>query len=167
MALTQQRTRRHLTYSWRGRPNRHSVCTSLRFWQIRAGLNERRSTWRYAYCNSKLLNKEKAMPQYFISYLGGNKPSSPEEGKRHFAKYKEWLSSLGDSVISPANPFKNTSTVNPDGTVTAGSTTSMSGYTIIEADSMEAALSMAKACPFLDIGGSLEVSELIEMPRQK
>ena len=103
------------------------------------------------------------MPQYAIVYLGGNQPSSPEEGKQHFAKYKEWLSSLGDSAVSPANPFKDTSTVNPDGSVTAGSTTSMSGYTIIEADSMEAALSMAKACPFLDIGGSLEVSELIQM----
>jgi len=32
---------------------------------------------------------------------------------------------------------------------------------------MDTALSIAKACPFLDIGGSLEVSELIEMPSQK
>ncbi len=104
------------------------------------------------------------MAQYIIAYLGGDQPSSPEEGKQHFAKYKEWLSSLGDSAVSPANPFKNTSTVNSDGTVTTGSTTSMSGYTIIEADSMEAALEIAKACPFLDIGGSLEVSELIKMP---
>jgi hypothetical protein len=43
----------------------------------------------------------------------------------------------------------------------------MSGYTIIQADSMDAALSIAKACPFLEIGGSLEVSELIEMPSKK
>jgi hypothetical protein len=28
---------------------------------------------------------------------------------------------------------------------------------------METALEIAKACPFLDIGGSLEVSELIQM----
>jgi len=43
----------------------------------------------------------------------------------------------------------------------------MSGFTIIEADSMEAALSIAKDCPFLEIGGSLEVTELIKMPDQK
>ena len=104
------------------------------------------------------------MAQYIISYLGGDQPSSPEEGQRHFAKYKEWLSSLGDAAVSPANPFKSTNTVNPDGTITSGSTTSMSGYTIVAADSMEAALEMAKACPFLDIGGSLEVSELMQMP---
>jgi len=104
------------------------------------------------------------MAQYIIVYLGGDKPSSPEEGKQHFAKYKEWLSSLGDLVVSPMNPFKNTSTLNSDGIVTTGSTTTMSGYTIIEAESIEEALEMAKACPFLDIGGSLEVSELMQMP---
>jgi hypothetical protein len=43
----------------------------------------------------------------------------------------------------------------------------MSGYTIIEADSIEAALTIAKACPFLNIGDSLEVSGLVEMPSQK
>ena len=104
------------------------------------------------------------MSQYIITYLGGNQPSSPEEGKQHFAKYKEWLSSLGDAAVSPANPMKNTHTVNSDGSVTTGGTTSMSGYTIVETDSIESALEIAKACPFLEIGGSLEVSELMKMP---
>jgi hypothetical protein len=119
------------------------------------------------YCLSTFQNKESAMPQYMITYLGGNQPASPEEGKQHMTKYRAWLSSLGDSAVSPANPLKNTSTVNPDGTVTAGGATSMSGYTVIKANSMEAALSIAKSCPFLDIGGSLEVSELTQMPGQK
>ena len=107
------------------------------------------------------------MPQYIIVYLGGDQPSSPEEGKQHMSKYMGWLSSLGDSAVSPANPLKNTSTVSSDGTVTSGGTTTMSGYTIIKADSMETALEIARGCPFLDIGGSLEVSELIQMPGQK
>jgi len=42
----------------------------------------------------------------------------------------------------------------------------MSGFSIIEADSLEDALSIAQACPFLEIGGSLEVSELMQMPVQ-
>jgi hypothetical protein len=98
-----------------------------------------------------------------LTYLGGDQPSSPEEGKKHFAKYQEWLSSLGEAAVSPANPLKDTKLVNPDGTVSSGSSTSMSGFTIIEADSMEVALQIAKNCPFLDIGGSLEVSELLQM----
>ncbi len=104
------------------------------------------------------------MAQYIMVYLGGNPPSSPEEGKQHMSKYKAWLSSLGESVVSPANPIKNTSTVNSDGTVTAGGAVKMSGYSIVKADSMEEALSMAAACPFLEMGGTLEVSELMQMP---
>ncbi len=103
------------------------------------------------------------MTQYLMTYLGGDQPASPEEGKKHFAKYREWLSSLGDSVVSPANPLKDTKTIHPDGTVTEGSGTTMSGYTIVEADSMEAALEIAKSCPFLEINGSLELSELVKM----
>ncbi len=37
----------------------------------------------------------------------------------------------------------------------------MSGYTLIEADSMESAIDAVKSCPFLRINGTLEVSELI------
>jgi len=103
------------------------------------------------------------MTQYVITYLGGKQPSTPEEGQKHFAKYKEWLSSLEGAVISPANPFKNTHTISPDGHITEGSKTTMSGYTIIDAESMDAALEMAKACPFLEIQGTLEVSELVQM----
>lgn len=103
------------------------------------------------------------MAQYLITYLGTPKSGTPEENQQHMSKYRAWLSSLGDSAVSPANPIKNTRTVNSDGSVTAG-TSSMSGFTIIQADSEEAALGIAKACPFLEVGGSLEVSELMQMP---
>lgn len=103
------------------------------------------------------------MTQYIITYLGGDMPSNPEEGKKHFAKYREWLTEMGDAVVSPANPMKDTSTIKPDGSVTPGSTSAMSGFTVIEVDSMDDALKAAKACPFLEIGGILEVSELMQM----
>ncbi|SFC58759.1 YciI family protein [Pseudoalteromonas denitrificans] len=103
------------------------------------------------------------MAQYIIIYLGGDQPESAEAGKKHFAQYQQWLLSLGDSVISPMNPIKNTQTVNPDTSISSQSKTLMSGYTIIEAESMDVALSIAKFCPFLKLNGSLEVSQLIEM----
>lgn len=104
------------------------------------------------------------MSQYLITYLGTPKQMSPEQGQQHMSEYKAWLTALGDAAVSPANPLKNTSTVNPDGSVTSGSMSTMSGYTIVEADSDEAALAIAKSCPYLDVGGSLEVSELMQMP---
>jgi len=104
------------------------------------------------------------MPQYVMVYLGGDQPSSPEEGKQHFAKFMDWLNSLGDAAVSPANPLKDTNTINSDGSITNSGTSTMSGFTIIEVDSMDEALSIAGKCPFLDVGGWLEVSELMQMP---
>ncbi len=104
------------------------------------------------------------MPQYVIVYLGGNPPVTPEEGRRHFARYVEWLKSLGDAAVSPANPLRDTRTVDSDGSVSDGGSSSMSGYTIVEAESIDAALTMAQSCPFLEIGGRLEVSERVDMP---
>lgn len=103
------------------------------------------------------------MPQYIFAYLGGEFPSTPEEGQKHFEKYQQWLNSLGDAVVSPAVPFKDTYTVHADGTTSPGSITAMSGLSIIKMGSMEEALAAAQTCPFLEIKGVLEVSELIEI----
>ncbi len=103
------------------------------------------------------------MAKYIVAYLGGNPPKTQEEGQAHFAEYRKWLRALGEAVVSPANPFKNTHTIDPDGSVEEGSSSAMSGYTVIEADSMASALAMVKDCPFLGIGGTLEVSELAQM----
>ena len=103
------------------------------------------------------------MPQYIFVYLGGEYPSNQEEGKKHFSKYQQWLSSLGDAVVSPAIPFKDTHTVQPNGTTAPGSTTAMSGLSIIKMTSMDEALKVAESCPFLEINGTLEISEMVEM----
>ncbi|MEJ2620815.1 MAG: hypothetical protein P8163_11255, partial [Candidatus Thiodiazotropha sp.] len=103
------------------------------------------------------------MPQYIFVYLGGEYPTSPKEGQKHLEKYQQWLISLGDAVVSPAIPFKDTHTVQPDGKTSPGTMSAMSGMSIIRADSMEQALAAAKSCPFLEINGTLEVSEMIEM----
>lgn len=104
------------------------------------------------------------MPQYVISYIGGDHPEDPEEGRRHFARYMQWLAALGDAAVSPANPLRDTRTISPDGSSREGGVTAMSGFTIVAAESMDAALALARGCPFLEIGGSLEVSELVQMP---
>jgi hypothetical protein len=103
------------------------------------------------------------MPQYIFVYLGGEYPSNPEEGKKHFSKYQQWLSSLGDAVVSPAIPFKDTHTVPPNAMTAPGSTTAMSGLSIIKMTSMDEALKVAQSCPFLEINGTLEISEMVEM----
>ena len=103
------------------------------------------------------------MPQYIFVYLGGEHPANSEEARKHFAEYQQWLISLGNAVVSPAIPFKDTHTVQADGATSPGTVTAISGLSIIRLESMEEALAAAQACPFLKIGGTLEVSEMIEM----
>lgn len=106
------------------------------------------------------------MPQFIYIYLDGDFPTDPEEGQKHFDRYQQWLISLGDKVVSPAIPFKDTHTVQPDGKATPGTTSAMSGISIMRMNSMEEAIAAAQSCPFLEINGTLEVSEIIEMAEQ-
>ena len=103
------------------------------------------------------------MSKFIITYLGGKQPETPEQGQAHFAKYKAWLASIADVTVSAANPMKNTHSISPAGEVSAHSTSTMSGYTIIECESIEEAIAHAKRCPFLDVDGTLEVAELMSM----
>jgi len=106
------------------------------------------------------------MRQFILVYLGGNQPPSEEEANLHYKKYFEWLTSLGDAVVIPTIPLKDTTTVSPEGEINEGGSSAMSGFTVLKAESLQDALAIARQCPFLEIGGSLEVSEMMEMPLQ-
>ena len=56
-------------------------------------------------------------------------------------------------------------TIHPDGTKTTGSSVAMTGHTIIQAESIEEAVAIAKGCPFLETNGTLEVAEIVHMSR--
>lgn len=103
------------------------------------------------------------MPQFSISYFGGDQPASSEQGRIHFAQYKQWLADMGDAVVSPMNPIKDIATISPKGEMSVGSASGMTGYTIIEVDSIETAVKHAQECPFLDLNGTLEVGELVKI----
>jgi len=103
------------------------------------------------------------MSNYIIAYRGGRKPDSPEEGGKHMAKWKVWVDGLGDAAVNPGTPLGKSRIVSADGVSDDGGADPMSGYSIVEADGMDAALEMAKACPFLETGGTLEVAEVMKM----
>ncbi|MFV1998610.1 MAG: YciI family protein [Acidiferrobacterales bacterium] len=102
------------------------------------------------------------MSNYILAYHGGKKPESPEEGAKHMAKWQAWVGGLGDAVVNPGTPLGTSKIVSSDGVSDEAGSDALTGYSIVKADSMDAALDMAKACPFLDIG-TLEVAEVMEM----
>ncbi len=106
------------------------------------------------------------MPNYLLAYHGGEKPESPEEGAKHMAKWKAWVDGLGDAAINPGTPLGKSTIVSSGGVSDDGGSNPMSGFSIVKADSMDAALEMAKECPHLE-HGTIEVAELKELKLQK
>ncbi len=101
------------------------------------------------------------MSEYIIAYLGGSQPSSPEEGAKHRAKWQVWLDGLGDAVVNRGTPLGKSVHVNADGVMDNGPEP-LTGFSIVKADDMDAAIEIAKACPFCEIG-TVEVAPVMSM----
>ncbi len=102
------------------------------------------------------------MAKYLLLFHGGSMPESEEEGKAVMAAWGTWFGTLGAAVADPGNPSSAARTVNANGSVSSNGAPSASGYTILEADSLDAAVEMTKSCPVLAGGASVEVVETFE-----
>ena len=72
---------------------------------------------------------------------------------------RNWFAGLGAAVADGGNPISRAWTVSTDGTTEDGGANPATGYSVLTADSMQAALEMAKGCPHLASGGSIELAE--------
>ena len=103
------------------------------------------------------------MPKFILAYHGGKRFETREEGAAHKAKWNAWVESLGDATTDPSMYFGVSKTVSADGSVDGGGSNPLSGITILQAETIEAVLEMAEACPHVDIGGTIEVAQVMQM----
>jgi len=104
------------------------------------------------------------MTKYVLVYKGtGEMPQSDEERERVMAAWGKWFGDLGSAVADAGNPFGASSTVGSDGNAGNGNSTGLTGYSILSADSLDRAVEMAKGCPILVAGGSVEVYETFDV----
>jgi hypothetical protein len=104
------------------------------------------------------------MAKYLLAYHGGGMPDSEEETARVMAAWTRWYEELGGAVVDPGNPVGSARTIAPDGSVRdGGGANPVSGYTIIEAATLDEAGAKARGCPILAGGGSIEVCETFEV----
>jgi hypothetical protein len=103
--------------------------------------------------------RESAMTDYLLLYSGGSMPETEEEQKTVMESWNTWMGQLGSSLKDGGNPFTPASkTISADGSVGDGGG-SASGYSILSADSLDAAAEMAKGCPVLQGGAQITVYE--------
>jgi len=104
------------------------------------------------------------MAKYLFVYHGGKDPETEEEVAQVLDAWGAWFGSMGAAVVDGGNPANSVSTVNSDGSVTDdGGANPASGYSLIEAASLDDALAKAKGCPILAADGSVEVAEVFDM----
>lgn len=105
------------------------------------------------------------MTNYVLLYNGGGMPETKEEQDAVMAKWGAWMGSLGESLVDGGNPFSGQAkSISADGSVSAGSLADgSSGYSVISAGSLDAAVDVAQGCPILESGGSISVFETLAM----
>ncbi|SOE18643.1 hypothetical protein SAMN05877838_3578 [Hoeflea halophila] len=103
------------------------------------------------------------MPKFVFAYHGAPEFETKQDGANHMLAWREWMQGLGDAVVDPGVPVGKSWTVSSAGAEEGGGSNPLSGITIVQADTMEAAVTMALACPHISAGGSIEVAEAMEM----
>jgi hypothetical protein len=90
-------------------------------------------------------------------------PEDPEAMQAVMAAFGSWVATVGPAMVDPGAPLGPIKTVSSDGTEEAPATEPLGGYTMFEADSIDDAVRMVENHPFVGRGGSLQVSEVMQL----
>jgi hypothetical protein len=102
------------------------------------------------------------MPTFLITYHGATEmPPSPEAREQMMSAFMSWAGSVGDNMKDPGSPLGPSRVVTSAGDKDGQAEGSIGGYTVINADSLDAAVSAVRSHPFLGRGGTLQVSEAV------
>ena len=100
------------------------------------------------------------MANFLLAYKGGGPPpASEEEGQKVMNAWMGWFGSLGEAVVDGGNPISGSKSVGSGGVISDGAASGLTGYSVIKADSLDAAAQLAKGCPHIASGGTVEVYE--------
>jgi len=100
------------------------------------------------------------MAKYLLVYHGGAMPEGEEAQAKVMAAWGAWFGTLGPALADGGNPVSQAKTISGDGAVSdGGGANPATGYSLIEADNLDAAVALAKGCPVLGGGASIEVAE--------
>ena len=102
------------------------------------------------------------MPAFLITYHGAMEmPPSAEAREKMMSAFMEWAGSVGDKMVDPGSPLGPSKVVTTAGDTDGKATGAVGGYTIINADSLDDAVSAVRSHPFLSRGGTLQVAEAV------
>src|SRR5215831_15778413 len=101
--------------------------------------------------------------KFVLAYQGGGMPESEAEQQAAMEQWMGWFGSLGASVVDGGNPFGASKAISAAGDVRDGGSAALTGYSIIDADSLDDAVAKAKGCPVLSSGGSIDIYQTVDV----
>ncbi|HUJ66991.1 MAG TPA: hypothetical protein VLX59_15720 [Acidimicrobiales bacterium] len=97
------------------------------------------------------------MPKFVFTY---RHPAGYTPSAESAPVWMAWFEGMGDHLVDLGQPaIARASLGNCD-----SSRTGLGGYSVIQAEDLEAAVAIAKGCPHLSGDGGVEVGELGEVP---
>ena len=102
------------------------------------------------------------MSKFLFVYYGGKMETDPKKQKESMDLWMKWFAGLGKAVVDAGNPTM------PGKMISKGATKDIAGdvitgYSIIQADSLDAALKIAKGSPQITAGGQIGVYSIMAM----
>lgn len=108
------------------------------------------------------------MSKFIYLYRGPATPMdqfTEEQSAAQMEAWGAWMGKVGPALVDGGAPFAGGTAVVDDGSTEAASS-DLTGYTIVEAENLEAAKAFTQGHPFLSEGNGkfrLEIFELVDM----
>jgi hypothetical protein len=110
------------------------------------------------------------MSEFVFLYRGGERALTPEQVQQNMPKWTAWFKDLAAKghVVDRGQPLEHVGkVVSPTKMVIDGPFAEakdvIGGYTLIKARDLATAAELAKGCPYLDRGGSVEVRPVLKL----
>lgn len=110
------------------------------------------------------------MAEFLYLYRGGQRGGTPEQSEQIMKKWLAWMKDLTSSgnLKDPGQPLEGEGKVVKDkSTITDGPFAEakdlVGGFTLVSADSLARAAELARTCPILEVGGTVEVRPVMKM----
>ncbi len=107
------------------------------------------------------------MSKFIYIYKGPATPTdqfTPEQGEKETAAWGAWMGRIGSALAEVGAPFAGGTALVDDGSTAAAA--DLTGYSVVEAASLDEAKALAEGHPFLSEGKgrfSLQIFELGQM----
>ena len=98
------------------------------------------------------------MAKFLLLYSGGNPPKDAEEGQKVMQAWMAWFGKLGPRIVDGGAPL------GPRETVHGGAHSGATGYSIVDAESLEDAVKLTDGHPHTLSGGGIEILEVMPIP---